>query len=104
MNKRIKKKLHKRYLVDVVYEISISSFWRNRLFTTTEPLDIGPMKHNELSNELIKTIYRYKLEYQVFVVPHSEAKGWEDWDNELVYFRFEAKADAATYAFSANNP
>lgn len=34
MKKRIKRKLHKRYLEDIVIEISQSSLWRKRLFET----------------------------------------------------------------------
>jgi len=36
LKKRISKKLHKKFLNDVVYEISLSSLWKKRLFEDNE--------------------------------------------------------------------
>lgn len=104
MKKRIKNKLHKKYISDVVYDVSTSSYWRKRIFETNESHQINKIEITDISDDLIIVINRYDLQYRVFKVPFSEAVGWEDWDRDLVYFRFEAVCEPPICLFSANNP
>ncbi|MDQ8735105.1 hypothetical protein [Paenibacillus sp. LHD-38] len=106
MRKRVKKKIHKCCLEDVFYEISISSYWRKKLFESSEKSMLIIDKDNLLgiNDYLKKQIKRYDLKYYVSVVPHMDAAGWDDWGNNLFYFKFEPVEFSHIVSYSANNP
>jgi hypothetical protein len=58
MNKRIRKKFHKLYFYDLVYDVSVSSFWREKIFQSNLY-----KKHiiNKYSNEEIENPYIHIL-------------------------------------------
>lgn len=105
MRGRIRKKLHKRYLIDVVSDISQSPWWRQRLFAAEvgQQLAIANPTNEEIPAFLQKILRRYRLSYQVAKVPHSQTKGWFGYE-DCVMFRFEATEFPTVHDFSANNP
>ncbi len=104
MKKRLEKKLHKKYLSDIVCDISQSSVWRKRLFESL--YDTKYLISIENSAELpqyIKTpILKYNLRYFV-----SKIEGIvDDWDfyyDGGVLFRFEAVKYGSIHGYSFNN-
>jgi hypothetical protein len=90
MKRRQRKKQHLKHLADIVYDVSVTSMWRARLFQTRlgKKLIIDKTSVNGFSEYFIKQVRRKNLKYYVSVVPHSEAKGWED--PSLIYYKFEA--------------
>ena len=102
MNKRISKKLHKKYLVDVVYQISISSSWRKVLFENEEEKEflISKFCEIELPKLIAKQIRKYNLRYIVY----REITQNED-ENLYNMKRFVFKADnfSRIYSDSYNN-
>ncbi|OPH61824.1 hypothetical protein BC351_00870 [Paenibacillus ferrarius] len=103
MKKRIRKKFHKIYLGDIVYEISVSSLCRKELFEGNK-LTVSPNNLYDLSNYIKLRTKRYGLRYHVSIVRHSETVGWEDWGDDQVYFKFESAEFPYIKSFSANNP
>ena len=107
MNKRIRKKVHKRHLVDVVYGISISPAWRKKLFEADYGNEFLIACHttsrNEIPEYLRKQLCRYKLRYRVSKVSIENASGREDYEIYTI-FKFEADEFSDIYDFSANNP
>jgi hypothetical protein len=66
MTKRLRKKLHKVYINDVVFEVSTSDYWRDRLPKTKYGfIDYNNIK--DISSCLAKKIKRYKLKYEINV-------------------------------------
>ncbi len=106
MKKRIKLKLHKRYLIDVVYEVSVSSFWREKLFKSeiNKKYTIDRFHIEDFYKETKNVVINYNLRYYVSIIPQEEAYGWQDWDSSQVYFKFEAVRFPNIKDFSANNP
>ncbi|SET40463.1 hypothetical protein [Paenibacillus sp. NFR01] len=104
MKKRVRKKLHKKYLVDIVYEMSISSSLRKKLFNGSNKLTVDSNNLHDVLSYIKQRIKRYDLRYYVSVVPHSETVGWEDWGDDQVYFKFESVEFPYINLFSANNP
>lgn len=105
MKKRLRKKIHKRYLEDIVYEVSVSPFWRKKLFSNKQELIlIEQFSTRDLSHYLKKQVITYQLRYYFSVVLHDAAKGWEDWDTSQIYFKFVAVEFPDIQAFSANTP
>jgi hypothetical protein len=106
MNRRIRKKLHRRFLCDVVCDASQSSAWRRRLFDEpSATLEIGPRHSEGLPARLARAIRRHDLHYTVRVVDGAHAPGWREYaDDGCVLFRFEAREFPEVHAFSANNP
>jgi len=104
MRKRLIKKMHKRYLEDIVYEVSVSPVWRKTLYSNNQQVCVINQHIIDLPEYLKKQVITYQLKYYVSVVSHDEAKGWEDWDATQIYFKFEAAEFPEIQAFSANNP
>jgi len=101
LKKRISKKLHKKILNDVVYEISLSSLWRKRLFEDNDETEFFINCRNlcELPMFIRKQISKYKLCYFVYK---------EDLENEHEYklkrFVFVATKHPMIFSDSLNNP
>lgn len=108
MDKRIRRKVHSRYLPDAVCDISQASIWRKKLFDseygTRFLIDCNSTIHQNL-DYLRKFLCRYKLRYFVSKVLYSETTGWEDYEGleDDVMFKFEVVEFPEIFAFSANN-
>lgn len=104
MKKRLSKKLHKKFLEDVVYEISLSSLWRKRLFEggSGNVYLISCANQDELPQYIRYSINRYKLCYIVFVT--DEMLDSSIYYDGGVFFKFEAVRFNEITGFSFNNP
>jgi hypothetical protein len=107
MNKRIRRKVHKHYLVDVVYEISTSSAWRQKLFKADYGTKFTITYHRtdkvDIPQSLYRVLCRYKLKYLVSKVSLAEAVGWENYENCII-FKFQSAEFSDIHSYSANNP
>jgi hypothetical protein len=104
-SRRISKKRHREFLIDVLAAISLSYVWRARLYEagighefllTAETLDDVPPETRAL-------VRRYNLKYRGAWVPHAWTHGWEDTPG-MIMFRVQAVAFPELVEFSANNP
>ena len=104
-SRRISKKRHREYLVDVLAGISLSYVWRARLYEagmghefllTAETLDDVPPATRAV-------LRRYNLKDRAAWVPHAWTRGWDE-TPDMVMFRVQAVEFPALVEFSANNP
>ncbi|WP_437996318.1 hypothetical protein WMF26_35230 [Sorangium sp. So ce185] len=105
MNKRTRKKLHKRHLELDVIDLSLVAFWRARLFETPVGNDL-PLDGSHLEGvpeRFRKAIRRHRLEYDVARVPATEAEPWLS-EGGLIVFRFRAREFPSVVRYSGNNP
>lgn len=106
MKKRLRKKLHQSHLKDVTYAVSVSSNWREKLFKG-KPFEkqLVDMFHCiEIPGPLKAIIKTYNLKYHVYIVPKEEANGWQDWDSDQIFFKFQSAEFPVLIDISANNP
>lgn len=101
MNKRLKKKFHKKYLEDVALEISQSSIWRERLFENqyNKRFLITYENTNEVPDYLKLAFLNYKLRYYISKADSCSEK----FDKELVIFKIEAVDFRSLIRYSGNN-
>lgn len=100
MKRRANKKLHTKYIADVVYEVSISPDWRKRLFDSEKDQSflIDATTEN-LPTYLRKRIVGHHLRYDVKIV---EAR-IELFDPSLIIFEFSPQGYPETKRYSANS-
>ena len=103
-SRRLTKKLHKKLLPDILYEVSTSPYWRKLLFESkpNEVLGISYSSNSTLSNSLRKSLATYHLEFSVSVVSENEAESWLS-ENGSVIFKFWANAIPSLKMYSGNN-
>jgi hypothetical protein len=106
MKRRLRKKLHRRYLFDVVADVSQLPHWRRRLFAAVDAVcEIDALHCDHLPASLARTIRRHRLSYSVRVANSAEAVEWRDEATAgWVIFRFGAREFPEVHASSANNP
>lgn len=94
MNKRIRKKIYKKYLDDVRYEISVSDEWRKVLFDNDFNIKFL-LDRNTTKNQtyLCKILNKYNLKYYVSKLEFN--------DKEVV-FKFESVEFNNIYNVSYN--
>lgn len=104
MRKRIRKKLHKNYLDDVV-DLSELSFWRKLLFNAEfgEKFSIDSKTTEGIPEEIQKILRRYRLSYYISKVPHEQTAEWRGWE-DFVLFKVEAIEFPNVCSVCANNP
>jgi len=97
----IAEKLYEKYLDDVVIEVSQDSLWRERLFggQYNEQFLLTFKELEELPCRLWTVFSQYGLEFFVSKV-HSCP---EEFDKELIIFKFEAKGFSHLVSYSGNN-
>lgn len=80
MNKRIRKKIHKRYINDLCYEISNIDSWRDLLIASDYNKKFALDKNNSksLDDESKQILRKYDLKYSVSKIEPSEAKSFLD--------------------------
>ncbi len=107
MNKRIRRRVHTRYLNDVIYAISIASPWRKKLFEAEYGIKFEINRNTTTKEEVHEYFYRllcrYSLKYCVSKVQLEEVSGWEGYDGCEI-FKFESVEFPEIFDFSANNP
>jgi hypothetical protein len=104
MKKRLRKKIHRNYLDEVV-ELSQLSFWRKLLFEAKfgEKFAIDSKTTEGIPEELQKLLRRYQLSYYISKVPHEQATEWRGWE-DFVLFKVEASEFPSVCSVCANNP
>lgn len=98
MKKRLRKKLHKKYLYDVIYEISVSSYWREKIINLSpvESLVLNKKTVDYVPTYLSNVIRKYSLSYMISRLAHP---------NGQIIFIFMAEAfPDQVYGCSYNNP
>ena len=102
MNKRISKKLHKKYLNDGIYDVSLSPLWRKKLFDSNygEKFIISFYNINEIPKYIKQPISKYRLKY--FVYKTEEMLNQDFYYEGGVFFMFEAMKfkDISNYSFN----
>lgn len=95
------KEEYKYIISDVAMEISIDSYWRNKIFKLKEHEKLKiEYDDDKIPSYVKKYILNNKLSFYVEIVSECE----EDYDKGLVIFKFTAAEYSDIYAFSGNNP
>ena len=104
MNKRLSKKLHKKWLELDVIDLSQDSFWRKKLFEAdmNEIFDIDKNNLEHLPQSLAKAILKYNLKFKVAKVDGSETDAWLS-ENGCIVFKFWVVEFPKLKMFSGNN-
>ena len=101
LNKRISKKMHKRFLTDVAYGISLSSDWRRKLFS----LPVGrELLINRNCADLPPYVEPYFRKYNLMYTVCVDEKCPEFFGEGLVIFKFAPKQFKDVCFYSGNNP
>lgn len=107
MNKRIRRKVHKLYLYDVISDVSISHFWREQLFKSKDGekllIDNRSYKTDRRLRYLHRILCRYSLKYYVSKISNEDGPKWKE-DSDSIIFKFEAVEFPEIYDYSDNNP
>ena len=103
MNRRIKKKLHKKYLNDILCDISLDKFWRRRLFESEvgETFLISRKTIDELPLYLQNIFKKNNLKYLVRVLDDDSQK--YGFDEGLIIFEVSAADIRSLKAYSGNS-
>jgi hypothetical protein len=103
VNKRLIKKVHKKYLNDICYDISLSSFWRKKLFDGKDKEKFLIDLHiiNELPKYIKTPVLRYRLRYYVYKT--DEILDMDFYYEGGVFFKFEAVGFNKISNYSFNN-
>lgn len=108
MNKRIRRKVHKKCMFDVIYDISISHLWRKKLFESKEGEKFQVDRLSSFPEPGLKRLHRilcrYNLKYYVSKVPDQEGPKWDWTEKGFVYFKFQSVEFPEIFDFSSNNP
>lgn len=101
LNRRLRKKIHKKYLEDVTLEVSMSKIWRNRLFESDyeEGYLLSIENKNDIPQYLAKIFNMYNLKYIVTKVKSCP----EYFDEGLVVFKVNSKDFPNLVRYSGNN-
>ena len=102
MKQRLNKKLHKKYLDDILMDISISNKWRNEIFNLQkgQHLIINKESSIPLPSYIKHPIIQYNLQYIVCIVETCP----EYFDEGLIIFQFSPKMFPNVKRYSGNNP
>jgi len=102
MNKRQRKKLHKKFLEDIALDISTSNLWRKAIFKLDKNQFLLINKNSMLPlPKYIEPHFRkYKLQYIVQVVEACP----EPFDEGLVIFQFSPRLFPQVKRYSGNSP
>ncbi len=107
MSKQSRRKIHKKYLEDVICDVSQSKSWRKKLFASENyekfPINFESTSIAEVGSFLYRILLQNVLQYQVEKIPNNEAAGWESSEN-CVIFKFSAIEFPEVFDYSANNP
>jgi len=104
-SRRLIKKLHRRWLDNVMMDASQSGYWRGRLFDATlgDVFEISRRNTSGLPGRVTEAIQKYGLRFSVSTVSSVEAESWLSQDGNVV-FKFWATEFPSVTRFSGNNP
>lgn len=97
-----KETIYADIISDIALEISISKFWRNRIFNLKENniLEISYEDKDKLPEYIRNVVVENKLIFNVQIVNECDEK----YDDELVVFKFWSKEFPHITSYSGNNP
>jgi hypothetical protein len=104
-SRRLVKKLHSRWINDVMIDASQVSYWRSRLFDSKpgEIFEISKRDTSGLPSVVAPAIRKWGLQVSVSIVPPGDAEAWLS-ENGMVIFKFWASGFPSVHCFSGNNP
>jgi hypothetical protein len=104
-SRRLIKKLHRRWLDDLMMDASQASYWRGRLFDSKlgEVFEISRGVTSELPRRVTEAIHQYGLRFSVSTVSPVEADSWLS-QGGYVIFKFWATEFPSLTRYSGNNP
>jgi hypothetical protein len=104
-SRRLIKKLHRRWLDDLMMDASQSGYWRGRLFDAPpgEVFEISPRNTSGLPRRVTEAIQKYGLCFSVSTVSSVEAESWLSQGGNVI-FKFWATEFPSVTRFSGNNP
>lgn len=105
-NRRIDRKLHKRFLDLGVIDASQDSGWRRRLFAAAmyQSFTIDAQHTEGLPDFVARGLRRYELSYTVCRVPESETPFDQEGYEGYVFLRFQASRHPEIVNYAACNP
>ena len=104
-SRRVRRKLHRQCLTDVLYGVSVSYVWRARLYEAGLGVEL-PVDASSLDDVPVPVrdaVRRWGLRYRAARVPHEWTRGWQGYE-AYVMFRLRADEFPDVVGFSANNP
>ena len=98
-------KMREKYeyiISDFAMEISLDKMWRKKIFNLrpNEKLEIGYKDEKTLPNYIKDYIVKYQLNFYVDIVDECD----EEFDEELIIFRFVSAEFPEIASYSGNNP
>lgn len=108
MNKRIRRKVHRQYIHEFVYAVSLSSPWRRILFDsehhTKFAIDDQHLMIDRFTSDIRHLLSRYKLRYVVSAYWDNSPQKLEVSEESFVTFKFESAEFPDIVDYSWNNP
>ena len=103
--RRVRRKLHRRSLIDVLFGLSTSYVWRARIYEAGlgAELLVDGSTLDDLPAPVLAAVRRGRLRYRAAWVPHAWTRGWQGYEDQIM-FRLRAEEFPEVEAFSANNP
>lgn len=104
MKKRLKRKLHKMYISEIVCDISQNNIWRKKLFESESGTKffISQENLNDITKYIRSYILRYNLKYYVWKV-EGEVNDWDFYYEGGILFKFQSVEFEDIYDYSFNN-
>lgn len=98
MKRRVRKKLYKNHLYNLIYDVSLDAIWRERLFNAPsgERFLVAEGDLPRLSEELRNAVQQKSLNFTVFNDGRTE--------DGFVVFGFSCIEFPYIIAYSTNNP
>ena len=98
MKRRVRKKLYKNHLYNLIYDVSLDAIWRKQLFNAPvgKRFLVTEVVLPRLSEELRNAVQQKGLNFTVF------NEGWTD--DGFVVFGFSCIEFPYIIAYSTNNP
>lgn len=104
-SRRVRRKLHRQSLIDVLFGLSISYIWRARIYEAGLGVEllVDSSTLDDLPTAVLAAVRRGRLRYRASWVPHEWTSGWQGYEDQVM-FRLRAEEFPELEAFSANNP
>jgi hypothetical protein len=104
-SRRVRRKLHRQALTDVLYGLRVSYVWRARLYEAGAGVEllVDPSILDDVPPPVQAAVRRGRLRYRTSRVPHEWTRGWGGCE-AYVMFRLRAEEFPDIVGFSATNP
>jgi len=104
-SRRIRRKLHRQVLTDVLFGVSVAYVWRARLYDACVGADllVDASTLDDVPSSVHDAVRRGHFRYRAARVPHEWTHGWQGYE-AYVMSRLRAEEFPDVVGFSANNP